>query len=1190
MRRWLRVARWVALACVLTVWGKLPAWGAPVCAGAAIQFTPDFQFVIGSARFLGAMGEAEAGSRFRWLTNGVALSSGAVAEDLLLNLDGAVAGANGESPTSTQNVAYAAGRWGLALALASNGRLQFGCTNNLRLDQGTIELWVALRAEGTNSTYSSRDHVLFQYRAPNGEYLQIAQSRSSGILYAGGTVSNQWESAYGSKGNMRSWGSNGWHHLAFTYSAPQNFMRFYVDGSLAAANNEGHYWPPATNGTVFAIGGDLSGNAAAYWVDSVRLSGRVAGDNEVLARSRRFDPPQANEIWLDTTNLTLGSQLMFEFTPASTTQTGAMCQSAAMLFVGRPITNAQPPSTLLPPGATSVDISVETVTNTTCAWSLGQPLAFTQMTPFAQGGGSRLHQTRLAGLSPDPNQVNDVYVRCAANPDFVLRLQYRSLSEVNPPFPRTGNLWGWGEWRPNGLPDMAKVDLWLGASPPGAEIKELRRLNPHLRLLTSINAVENDNLPTDYYLKDVHGNRIEVWPGAYRLNLTKNYVAEFQARFAYQTVLDTGLLADGVFFDNVMTTQSWQTHDIYGNPVQIDANEDGQPDDPATFDAAWKAGVFHEMRTFRQLMPNAIVSGHSMNIYEPGIDELFNGLSIGFATANVLEGEESFSSVWQRYQDWFTSAVRPVTMMVESSPVDQIAYGYDYSPWEKIPASTLEFARTYYPHVRFGLAFTLMNDGFFAHEYGDTWHGNRWWYDELDFNLGYPLGPAHRIDLPEDTGTNQIVNGSFESAIADPWRIWVASGCVATLSRETGGAAVGGACARIVVTATTSNDWQIDFAQWNRSLVKGVVYDLSFRAKSSAPRTITLSSQKGSPDWRSYGLSQKVQLTNDWRQFTASFEATETVSDARIQFFLGATTGSVWLDDVQLTRHPPDVYRRDFTRGIVLLNGTREPRQIALGTGFHRLSGPQAPGFDTILDDQGTNFVVTGTWSNAAYDSGEWKAAGPFYHSWAGALHERTSAEGEARWTLPVDGEDTYTIAAWWPAALEASSWTRNATYEVLVGGVVIASTNLDQTLAGDQWHPIATVQLTPTNSASVRLTSPAGRCVADALHLWSTSRYNNGRAADTVRLQPMDGIILSRDVPVVLAPRFQRADIMAGQLILSVTNLTPGLTTELLHTTNLGSGPWQSLMTFQSLGFTSEIPGMAVTNIGPSFYRIRVQ
>lgn len=70
-------------------------------------------------------------------------------------------------------------------------------------------------------------------------------------------------------------------------------------------------------------------------------------------------------------------------------------------------------------------------------------------------------------------------------------------------------------------------------------------------------------------------------------------------------------------------------YDIYGNVVQIDADEDGQPDDPDDLDAAWKAGVLHEMRTFRALMPHAIVTGHAMDIYEPGIADLFNGISSG---------------------------------------------------------------------------------------------------------------------------------------------------------------------------------------------------------------------------------------------------------------------------------------------------------------------------------------------------------------------------------------------------------------------------------------------------------------------------------------------------------------------------------------------------------------------------------
>ena len=104
--------------------------------------------------------------------------------------------------------------------------------------------------------------------------------------------------------------------------------------------------------------------------------------------------------------------------------------------------------------------------------------------------------------------------------------------------------------------------------------------------------------------------------------------------------------------------------------------------------------------------------------------------------------------------------------MVESAPHDQIAYGYGYAPWAETPSSTVEFARSYYPYVRFGLTFTLMNDGYFAHEFGDMWHGDDWWYDELDFDLGDPLGPAESLNITNAPAQNLIDNPSFEQFIS----------------------------------------------------------------------------------------------------------------------------------------------------------------------------------------------------------------------------------------------------------------------------------------------------------------------------------------------------------------------------------------------------------------------------------------
>jgi hypothetical protein len=154
------------------------------------------------------------------------------------------------------------------------------------------------------------------------------------------------------------------------------------------------------------------------------------------------------------------------------------------------------PSTILPAGTTSLSITATTQAATDCRVASSSTTPYNQMTPFTTTGGTQ-HTTTLTGLNPDPNTLNRFFVRCAAYPNAApVALAYRSLSSVNPSFPRTGNLWG--RWNftnaATGRPDlnrMARIDLWLGAGDMRPdEIRALRTLNPSVRVLTSYNAVE----------------------------------------------------------------------------------------------------------------------------------------------------------------------------------------------------------------------------------------------------------------------------------------------------------------------------------------------------------------------------------------------------------------------------------------------------------------------------------------------------------------------------------------------------------------------------------------------------------------------------------------------------------------------------------------------------------------------------
>jgi len=687
------------------------------------------------------------------------------------------------------------------------------------------------------------------------------------------------------------------------------------------------------------------------------------------------------------------------------------------------------------------------------------------------------------------------------------------MSPANPSFPRTGNLWGGASIINKGMPHCARIDLWFGVDFNEDQIRQLRQLNPDIQILTSINTIEHRGLSEHYYLHDAKGNRVEVWPGLHRLNITKPYVAEYQARYAYQRILDSNLMFDGCFFDNVMTTQSWQDHDIYGNPFGPDADEDGVPDDPAAFDAAWKAGVFHELTEFRKLMPHALVTGHAMNVYEPGIDSLFNGIGIGFGTADVIEGKRSITDLLNMYNAWNTDAVSPHVTMVESSPPDQIAYGYDYSPWNKIPPSTLEFAQTYYPYVRFGLAFTLMNDGYFAHEFGDTWHGNDWWYDELDFDLGYPLGPAESVNITNAPSQNMVDDPSFEQYFGSDWSFWANSdaGCIASWSRDRNAAVDGSASARIDIFATSGENWHIEFNQRDITLAKDTEYQVTFWAKADGPRKITVSTLKQSPDWDNFGLYKIFDIGTDWRQYSATFIANANTNESRLQFQVGTATDTVWIDDVDLHPVVPIILQRRFTNGLVLLNPSSDYRTIHLDSGYRRLTGTQAPRYEYITDDADETFSASSHFAEVTYDSGEWQASGPFYHDWGPACHTSSTSGATARWNLNIPQSDTYTIKAWHPAGPDANRRSRSVRYEVVTNtNSVVASRNVNQTIAGDQWHLIAEVDLRPEDAPFVRLTCTESKpTIADALHVTSAAPYNDGSHASAVTLQPMDGIVL---------------------------------------------------------------------------------
>jgi len=353
------------------------------------------------------------------------------------------------------------------------------------------------------------------------------------------------------------------------------------------------------------------------------------------------------------------------------------------------------------------------------------------------------------------------------------------------------------------------------------------------------------------------------------------------------------------------------------------------------------------------------------------------------------------------------------------------------------------------------------------------------------------------------------------------WTLIANNPASATVAGDSLIAAEGHTAAAVHVTNAGPSPSYVSFEQGKLALTAGGTYQFSFWARSDSPRSITVFSQGGPPNYFNYGLNQQVSLTPTWQFFTILFSAAATASDGRVGFFVGDRAGYIWVDGVELIPAGADVYRRDFTNGAVVLNGTPKQQTIPLEGGFRKFIGSQAPLWQYIVDDGDKGFVADASWQTVTYDTGLTGTGSPnppYYHAWNHTAHVQNGSSAAAQWPLNIPADGQYTLQVWLPAAPASSTWTKNAIYEVISNGTVLATSTLDQTVAvaGDAWHTVATVSLSAADSPILRVhNAGSGSLVADAVYVVSAALLNDGSVVNTVTLGPYDGILLQRQQPL---------------------------------------------------------------------------
>ncbi|EKD33533.1 MAG: hypothetical protein ACD_76C00007G0004 [uncultured bacterium] len=258
---------------------------------------------------------------------------------------------------------------------------------------------------------------------------------------------------------------------------------------------------------------------------------------------------------------------------------------------------------------------------------------------------------------------------------------------------------------------------------------EARKRNPDIVILAYVptvswNSIWRDPLHNrlqsgirpDMWLKKPDGSPVSVWPGTQALNLSGAW-SDYLAEFASRDIVGSGVW-DGIFYDEVSDSISW------AGPSN-------------TTDSAWADGYVNLLSKTRAKIGSQkiIITNGSSN---SRFSQYVNGRM--FETfPTPWEAGGSWEAVMQKYIDLQKTVQGQPPVFVINSNTNNTGFNSDYQK------------------MRFGLTSALLGNGYFGFDFGDKNHGQLWYYDEFDANLGSPANQPRDLLNPANTRLNKSV-------------------------------------------------------------------------------------------------------------------------------------------------------------------------------------------------------------------------------------------------------------------------------------------------------------------------------------------------------------------------------------------------------------------------------------------------
>jgi hypothetical protein len=148
---------------------------------------------------------------------------------------------------------------------------------------------------------------------------------------------------------------------------------------------------------------------------------------------------------------------------------------------------------------------------------------------------------------------------------------------------------------------------------------------------------------------------------------------------------------------------------------------------------------------------------------------------------------------------------------------------------------------------------------------------------------------------------NSLLDPSFESAslpgsVAADWLFHANAPAAGTISLDSAAPEDGRYAARVAVTATSTDVWDIQLRQCGQPIVAGRSVTVSFWAKASSASPVQVVVQHGSSPWNEYA-HWSVSPGLSWQPYAITFTPTVSDVNACVAFNLASTARTLWFDN-----------------------------------------------------------------------------------------------------------------------------------------------------------------------------------------------------------------------------------------------------------------------------------------------------